>query len=174
VSRPRMTLVTLGLLACATGAAPAGPLATQTAPALGAGPNAPVRFEISHAAGGRPGPPTSPDGKWTVKVVGDLQALVVEAGSGRPAGPVLRHSQRRDGMRLHAWAFSPDGRLLATASSEGEGEDTVGEVRVWEVVTGRLVAVATDAGYELGRIATVAFSEDGKAVLIHCEDISGK
>jgi WD40 repeat protein len=77
-------------------------------------------------------------------------------------------------MRLHAWAFSPDGRRLATASSEGDGEDTVGEVRVWDVTTGRLLAVATDARYELGRVDTVAFSADGRAVLIHCEDISGK
>jgi hypothetical protein len=77
-------------------------------------------------------------------------------------------------MRIHAWAFSPDGRRLATASSEGNGEDTVGEVRVWDVATGTLLAVATDARYELGRVHTVAFSEDGRAVLIHCEDISGK
>jgi hypothetical protein len=169
-----MALVALGLLAWATGGAPAAPPGTGTAPALGAAPNAPVRFEIRHAPGGRPGPLASPDGTLTVRVVGDLHALVVQTESGIPAGPVLSHSRRRAGMRITTWAFSPDGRLVATASSAGDGVDTVGEVRVWDVATGRLLAVATDAGYALGRVSTVAFSEDGKAVLVHCADISGK
>jgi WD40 repeat protein len=133
-----------------------------------------VRFEFSHAPDGKPGPALSPDGKRTVKLVDDLRAQVVDVGSGAAAGPVLCHSRRRPGMRLHAWAFSPDGRLLATASSQGEGEDTVGEVRVWEVGGGRLLAVATDARYPLGRVRTIAFAPDGKTVLVHCDDVSGK
>jgi hypothetical protein len=134
----------------------------------------PVRFEIRHTPGGSPGPLSSPGGRLTVKIVGDLRAQIVEAASGTPVGPVLWHSRRRDRMRIHTWAFSPDGRRLATASSAGEGEDTVGEVRVWDVATGRLLAAATDARYELGRVHTVAFSGDGKAVVVHCEDVSGK
>jgi hypothetical protein len=77
-------------------------------------------------------------------------------------------------MRIHTWAFGLGGRLLATASSAGDGEDTVGEVRVWEAATGKLLAVATDAEFDLGRVHTVAFSPDGKVVVIHCEEISGK
>jgi WD40 repeat protein len=133
----------------------------------------PVCFEIRHAPGEKPGLLNSPDGKLTVRIVGDLQAQIVEASSGNRVGPVLRHSQRRDGMRIHTWAFSPDGNRLATASSEGDGEDTVGEVRVWDMATGKLLAVATDARYELGRVYTLTFSGDGRVVLIHCEDISG-
>jgi hypothetical protein len=167
-------LVTLSFLACTTGATLAVPPGTPVLSAGSAEQRPLVRFEIRHAPGREPGPLTSPDGKLTVQIVGNLQARIVERGSGRAVGPVLWHSPRRDGMRLHAWAFSPDGRRLATASSEGDGEDTVGEVRVWDVATGRLLAVATDARYELGRVYTVAFSEDGSAVLIQCEDISGK
>jgi hypothetical protein len=63
---------------------------------------------------------------------------------------------------------------VATASSEGEDEDTVGEVRVWQVARGRLVAVATDARFDLGRVHAIAFSEDNRVVLIHCEELSGK
>jgi hypothetical protein len=162
------------LLAWAAGATPVVPPGAPRPPAGSAEQRPPVRFEIRHAPGGEPGPLTSPDGKLTVTIVGDLQAQIVEAGSGRAVGPVLGHSRRRDGMRIHTWAFSPDGNRVVTASSEGDGEDTVGEVRVWDVTTGKLLAVATDARYELGRVCTVAFSGDGRTVLIHCDDISGK
>jgi hypothetical protein len=164
------------LLAWITAAALAVPrrddrhrLPDRTAPA---GP-AP-RFIIRHSQNGPAGALATPDGRLTLKVTGALKARLVVAQSGKTVGPELRHSRRRDGMRLHAWAFSPDGRLLATASSEGEGEDTVGEVRVWEVASGKLLATATDGSYELGRVHTVAFSEDGADVVIHCQDISGK
>ena len=171
---PRRAAVASCLLAWAAGAAPAALPGTQLPPPGNPGREPPVRFEISHAQGAKAGPLASPDGKLTVRLVGDLHAQIVEAVSGTPVGPVLWHSRRRDRMRVHTWAFSPDGRRLATASSEAEGEDTVGEVRVWDVATGRLLAAATDAQYELGWVHTVAFSGDGRAVVVHCEDISGK
>lgn len=175
MNRARNRLVALGLLAWAASAAAVAVRDPQPKPALRAHPpGSAVRFEINHTGNGKAGPLTSPDGKLTVKVVGALEAVIVETGSNRPAGPVLRHSQRRDSMRLHTWAFSPNGRLLATASSEGKGEDTVGEVRVWEVATGKLLKVATDGKYDLGRVRTLAFSADSSAVLIHCQEISGK
>jgi len=133
-----------------------------------------VRFEINHSCTGMPGPRISPDGKLTVLVSRDLEASIVAVPSGMPVGAPLRHSPRREGMRIHTWAFSADGRLLATASSEGDDEDTVGEVRVWEVPTGKLLAVATDAYYDLGRVHTVAFAADNRTVKVHCEEISGK
>src|SRR5262249_25844912 len=108
-----------------------------------------------------------------VKVVDDLTARVVEAASGKPVGPELRHSPRRDGMRINTWAFSADGGLLATASSEGDGVDTVGEVRVWDVATGKPVATATDARYALGGAHPLAFA-DNRPLLAGCDDISGK
>jgi len=172
VNSTRIAPVAFCLLTWA--AAPAVPPGTPMLPPGNAEQPPAVRFEIRHAPGGKPGPLTSPGGKLTVRIVGDLQAQIVEAASGNPAGPVLWHSQRRDSIRIHTWAFSPDGNRLATASSEGDGEDTVGEVRVWDVATGKLLAVATDARYELGRVRTVAFSGDGRAVLIHCKDISGR
>lgn len=175
VNPTRLSLATLGLVAWA-GVALAVPLREPKSrpTACDARSQRPPRFEIRHDEDGRPGPRTSPDGRLTVKVVSALEAVVVDTVSGRPAGPVLRHSPRRDGVLLHTWAFSPDGRLLATASSEGQGEDTVGEVRVWEVASGKRLAVATDSQYDLGRVSTVAFSEDGKVVVIHCQEMSGK
>ena len=149
-----------------TAAADPPPPTTTAAPNL-------FRFEIQHTRTGKAGPTTTPDGRLTVKVVDDLTARLVEAATGKPVGPELRHSPRRDGIRINTWAFSDDGRLLATASSEGEGVDTVGEVRVWDVATGKLLAVATDARYALGRVHTVAFA-DSRTLLVGCDDISGK
>ena len=106
-------------------------------------------------------------------MVDDLTARIIDTASGNPVGAELRHSPRRDGMRITTWAFSDDGRLLATASSEGEGVDTVGEVRVWDVATGRRLASATDARYALGRVHTLAFA-DNRTLLVGCDDISGK
>src|SRR5690242_16776992 len=92
-------------------------------PAVAAEPPPPAanafRFEIQHTRTGRAGPTTTPDGRLTVKVVDDLTARIVDTASGNPVGPELQHSPRRDGMRITTWAFSADGRLLATASSEG-------------------------------------------------------
>ena len=59
---------------------------------------------------------------------------------------------------MNAVAFSPDGKLLATASSDGY-------VRLWNPATGRPVRApipaVTDVGREPG-VLGVAFSPDGK------------
>jgi hypothetical protein len=170
----RLALISLPLLAWTTDLASVVAVRDANSLARCLGHTPLVRFRVRHARNGIPGPRISPDGKVTVQLLGQLQARLVEVGSGNPVGPVLRHSRRREAMRIHDWAFSPDGRLVATASSEGEGEDTVGEVRVWEVATGRLVAVATDVRLDLGRVHAIAFSEDSRVVLIHCEQMSGK
>jgi WD40 repeat protein len=164
--------ITPGLVALCLAAVPAAagdpPPVTSTVR-----PN-PFRFEVQHTRTGKAGPTTTPDGRLTVKVVDDLTARVVDTASGNPVGPELRHGRRRDRMRINTWAFSADGRLLATASSQSaDGIDTVGEVRVWDVATGKLLAVATDAHYALGWVHTIAFA-DNRTLLIGCDDISGK
>jgi hypothetical protein len=152
-----LALISLPLLAWTTDLAPAVSVRDSTSLARCLGHTPRVRFRICHARNGIAGPRISPDRKVTVQLQGPLQARLVEVGSGNPVGLVLRHSRRREAMRIHDWSFSPDGRLVATASSDGEGEDTVGEVRVWEVATGRLVAVARDARFDLGRVHAIAF-----------------
>lgn len=132
------------------------------------------RFVIIHQPARIAGPLSSPDGRLTLRIVGALAGQVVEARTGKPVGPVLRHTPRREQMRLHTWAFSPDGKWLATASSEGEIEDTVGEVCVWDLATGKRLARAYDGQYALGRVHSVSFSADSSHVIIYCDDISGQ
>ncbi|MGW2324688.1 WD40 repeat domain-containing serine/threonine protein kinase [Streptomyces sp. NPDC001700] len=52
-------------------------------------------------------------------------------------------------------AFSPDGKTLATGSS-------VGDVRLWDVATGRRTAILSD--YYQGTVEHLAFSPDGKTL----------
>jgi hypothetical protein len=155
-------------------------LAALPAEAVPAPPESPPRpapfgFKVQHMGSVKNGPRTSPGGRLTVKVLDALTAQVVEAESGRPVGPVLRHRPRREGMRINTWAFSADGRFLATASSESADKiDTVGEVRVWDVGTGRLLAEVNDVNHAIGLVHAVAFAEDNRTVLVRCNDISGK
>ncbi|MCE9554765.1 MAG: hypothetical protein K8T91_15525 [Planctomycetes bacterium] len=121
------------------------------------------------------GPTRTPDGKITVKAEG-LMAQLYDVAMDKPIGPPLEHRQRRPNMGIVTWAFSPNGLLVAIASGDRSNDptDTVGEVRVWAVPSGKLVAALTDAQANLGYVRAVAFSEDGKTVLIDCQEISGK
>jgi hypothetical protein len=73
----RKAVVGWCLLACAAGAFPADPIGSLQPPVSPGEQQPLVPFEIRHAAGGAPGPLVSPDGKLTVKVVGDLEAQAV-------------------------------------------------------------------------------------------------
>src|SRR5262249_46421363 len=67
---------------------------------------------------------------------------------------------------VYAVAFSPDGKLLATAGDRTEPDATrphggrvVGEVRLWDVATGKERAILR--GHR-ATVTAVAFSPDGK------------
>ena len=58
-----------------------------------------------------------------------------------------------------AVAFSPDGRRLAAAVKQGGSTASAGQIKVWDLVTGR--EVATFAGAAGGTFA-LAFTPDGR------------
>src|SRR5262249_28229698 len=133
-----------------------------------------VRFDVKHGGALRSGPTTSPDGKLTVKADG-RQAQMIETATGKPVGPALGHADIGGTKKLKmTWAFSPDGKLLATAFSGDSvgGDDSAGDVRVWEVATGKLVA-ASKRG-DIGYVRSLAFKPDNKTLVIDCEKVSGK
>lgn len=162
-----MILVIACLPACASGGLSASENNEQKTP---------VRFEIHRMRGGVNGPRCSRDGKLTVRVVRHFKAQIVDAQTGKPVGPVLEHipGGRLPTMHISGWAFSPDGKLLATAAgnrhSRERERDTTGSVRVWEVATGKLLA---SNKRDIGRVHSVSFKDD-KTVVIFCDDISGK
>jgi WD40 repeat protein len=159
----RAGLLAAGLAACAAGAP--GAEEGRREPAVG--------FKIVGDKPLKPGPTKSPDGKYGVAVKGHNAQLVL-AATGKAVGPVLEHhDSKRPAMRRVTWAFSPDGKLLATAFSADtrSGGDSAGDVRVWEVPGGKLVARPRKP---LGYVHVLRFSADGKTLEVACDDISGK
>jgi WD40 repeat protein len=120
-----------------------------------------------------PGPKSSPDGKISLKAEG-ATAQLYEVATGKPIGQPLRHPPLRGEMTIRAWAFSPDGKVVAIGAGRGPPDDSAGGVSVWEVATGKLLATATEGRNIMGLVYAVAFSPDGKTVIVDCAPISGK
>lgn len=83
--------------------------------------------------------------------------------TGRPLTDVLPHAGR-----IRSLAFSPDGQLLVvgcgTTGDFSRGERGLGEARVWEGATGRLLHVLPHPA----SVAAVCFSPDGRLLVTGC------
>jgi WD40 repeat protein len=82
----------------------------------------------------------------------ELQRVIRTSLRGWHAGARLLERSLRHGGEVHAIAFSPDGRRLATAGANREA-------RIWDISTGSTLSPPLEHG---GPIHTVAFSPDGK------------
>jgi len=67
---------------------------------------------------------------------------------------------------VNTFAFSPDNKYLVTGSSDWTA-------RVWELATGKQIALLGSDGVHVGEVSSVAFSHDGKKV-ITAGDTTGK
>jgi WD40 repeat protein len=107
-------------------------------------------------------PITSPDGRVIARNNGDGTFALTDT-----EGKELFHLVA-DPDQLNCAAFSPDGRLLATGGGDarGSGPSPIpgknGDLRVWEVGTGRLLVRYNRHWW--GPIQAVTFSPDGKLV----------
>ncbi|HEV3436432.1 MAG TPA: hypothetical protein VG122_03670, partial [Gemmata sp.] len=97
----------------------------------------------------------SPDGKWVITGTRSGRVRLNGIDTGMPHALPLRN--RWDGV--YVTLFSPDGRLVATAS---EDKAAVGEVRLWDTATG---LPACPPLPHLNWVASLAFSPDGKILV---------
>jgi serine/threonine protein kinase len=97
-----------------------------------------------------------------------------EHGSGGASlGPWQLKQTLAHNSKVYALAFSPDDRLLATASSESvnDNKDFVSEVKLWNVQNGELKQTLPE---ESGGVLSVAFSPDGRLVATATGSVSGE
>lgn len=114
----------------------------------------------------------SPDGKHVASVADDMVCKVFEAATGKLVHALRGHKEKTPHhfpSMLYAVAFSPDGKLLATA-------DKVGHIVVWDLATGREKAALESPGmytwdprqriHSIGGVRGLAFSPDGKTLAV--------
>ena len=110
-----------------------------------------------------PPPAFAPDGTRLAMSVAPGGVRLWDAQTGQPATGILQHDSP-----LRSLAFSPDGNLLVVGCGElgdfGRGHRGVGEARVWETKTGRLLKVLPHpAG-----VGVICFSPDGQVLVTGC------
>lgn len=111
---------------------------------------------------------TTPDQQTIVSIADDMVAKLWDAKTGDLKHTLIDHKPQTPHnypSMLFAAAFSPDGRLLATA-------DKVGHIVVWETDSGKKVTELEAPGmytwdprqrrHSIGGIRSVTFSPDGK------------
>lgn len=98
-----------------------------------------------------------PDSRLLALVGGGYELEVWDAATGERLQQ-MKLGEKDPDMLLHAPAFSPDGKLIATGCSETD------QIRVWEVATGRLRFWWDGRTVDLPRqpVDHVAFSPDGR------------
>jgi WD40 repeat protein len=110
----------------------------------------------------------SPDGKLLASGTGGFddkgKLAPGEVKLWEVAGGKLKTNLKGTGGPVNALAFSPDGKLLAAASSARDAEDTTrGEIKLWEVATGKERAVLKQPIG--GEVVGLAFTPDGKTIV---------
>lgn len=99
----------------------------------------------------------SPDGKTLATAGSNLVVKLWDVATNKEVAELTRHDVQPTGL-----AWSADSRLLATASSYPDRDSPDGDVKVFDVTTGKEVMDADWAGKSA---LSVAFAPDGKSLL---------
>jgi WD40 repeat protein len=111
--------------------------------------------------------------------VSEKFARLYDKKTGKPIGEKLkpRHVfDQSDRLKITCWSFSPDGKLVAIGGGYvthfRSGDNNIGDIRVWDTATGKLVAQGPKG---IGQICQLAFTKDGKTIQFVAEefDIDG-
>lgn len=114
---------------------------------------------------------TSPDGRISGESAfsrggrPQTDLALVDVATGETLCAIVAHPDQ-----LNAFAFSPDGRFLATGGGYTDHPwpvNRAGDARIWDVRTGKLLHVL---GWHWGAVAGVDFSPDGKTLATACYD----
>jgi WD40 repeat protein len=114
----------------------------------------------------------APDGKTLATGGVDNHVRFWEVGTGKFQGALPAHNAPAGVSRL---AYSPDGKLLATASWAGDGKPWAGAVKLWDVASAKQRKVV---GTNHGGISFLAFAPDGRFLVwgnagtIHLYDVA--
>jgi hypothetical protein len=134
-----------------------------------------VRLTIHHrAAAARPESP--PAAKWLARKEG-LKLFLSAADAPEKVVATFEMKPRRKATAVTCWDFSRDGSCVAIGAGDLDGKqagDSAGEVKVFEIATGQLLAHIDDSQADVGYVNSVRFSADGSQVDVNCEEISGK
>jgi WD40 repeat protein len=104
----------------------------------------------------------SPDGRLLAAGMGDRTVRLWDTSTLSEIAVWKGHTRNVVGL-----AFSPDGRLLATGSADYSHLHKRGEVKLWDVKTGRELAHRSDP---IG-VWSVAFSPDGRTIALGSDRI---
>ena len=120
----------------------------------------------------------SKDRKYTLKVEGET-AQIYDAATNKPVGNKLHHNRSNKSLvelKITCWAFSRDGKNVATGAGikrfNDHGDIDVGDVSIWEVPTGKLIASFRKEEYGeegVGIVKAVTFSKDGKTIVYEAD-----